>query len=349
MRVPKAKQLPSGNWFIYLRIGGEKIGITEPTEELCVAKAMAYKSGLIELKRHPENKTLCEACNQYIERNRARLSPTTIAGYEKIVNTAFPDLMTRKLKDITPKMVQRAVDIECGRFSNRGKPYSPKSVKNNYGLISTVLRENDISVSVRLPEIKQKPVLILTPQEIYGAVKGSKVELPVLLAMWLSFSLSEIRGLTKSKSIHNGQISIIDTVVDVHGKPVRKTGGKEYKRTRTLDLPPYLANMIDRVDGDIIVPLSANQITRGFYRRLEDANLPHISFHTLRHINASVMADLGIPEVVANDRGGWKTDYVRKRVYTHAFSDSRKRADNAIDSLFESIIANENVNEMQKV
>ena len=66
-------------------------------------------------------------------------------------------------------------------------------------------------------------------------------------------------------------------------------------------------------------------------------------FHALRHINASVMADLSIPTPVAQERGGWKTDSTMKKVYTHTFTDSRIDADNKLDNYFEKIVEkNEN-------
>jgi integrase len=67
-------------------------------------------------------------------------------------------------------------------------------------------------------------------------------------------------------------------------------------------------------------------------------NLPHISFHRLRHINASVMAMLNIPEKTANERGGWSSDYTRKKVYTHTFAADRTAADRKIDEYFNGIV-----------
>ncbi len=62
-----------------------------------------------------------------------------------------------------------------------------------------------------------------------------------------------------------------------------------------------------------------------------------MSFHDLRHMNASVMAMLQIPEKYALERGGWKTDAVMKNVYTHTFSKERKKVDGIIDSYFETM------------
>jgi len=103
-------------------------------------------------------------------------------------------------------------------------------------------------------------------------------------------------------------------------------------------MPPYIQSLIDKVEGDIIVPMSRNVIYKAFASLLKKNNLPHISFHRLRHVNASVMAMLNIPEADANDRGGWKSDYTRKRVYTHVFSEQRKKSDAIIDQHFANII-----------
>lgn len=63
-----------------------------------------------------------------------------------------------------------------------------------------------------------------------------------------------------------------------------------------------------------------------------------ITFHDLRHLNASVMALLRIPDKYAQERGGWKSDQVMKRVYMQTFSEGREKADATINSYFESAI-----------
>jgi hypothetical protein len=48
MKVPKAKQLPSGQWFCRVRVDGQDVCITRPTEKAAVAEAMAVKAGVPE-------------------------------------------------------------------------------------------------------------------------------------------------------------------------------------------------------------------------------------------------------------------------------------------------------------
>ena len=337
MKLPKIIKLPSGSYHSVVMLDGQRISITEETPELVAAKVMSLKAGLIEAKKHPDKIILKDACLKYIESAKGRLSPSTIDGYERIVSNGFPDLMGKRICDIDQKTLQNAIDGECKRFNHRGQKYTPKTVTNRYTFIATVLKGYDKNYKVYLPEVQNTPVFILTPEEIFNAVRGTPVELPVLLSMWLSFTMSEIRGLTKSKSIRGDQISVVETVVRINGADVRKPGGKEQKRTRTLGLPEYIKDLIDKVEGDVIVSQTPASITNRFYRLLEKNNLPHINFHKLRHINASVMAFLQIQPEIADQRGGWKTSYTRERVYTHVFTPQRKEADRKIDEYFTNI------------
>ena len=50
------------------------------------------------------------------------------------------------------------------------------------------------------------------------------------------------------------------------------------------------------------------------------------------------MADMRIPDPIMQQRGGWKTDDVMKKVYTHVFTESRIEADKKIDAAFEAAI-----------
>lgn len=339
IKVPTPRQLPSGRWYIQLRAEGQSI--TEDTAELCIAKAKAIRAGYLAVKKKPENITLRNACTKYIEEKDARLSPSTKEGYEKIRDQYFQSIMDKPLSILTPALIDAAIEGECRRISRRGKPLSPKTIHNAWGFLESVLKRYVPQLSligISLPEIKPVIPTIIEPQTIYRVIQGTEIELPCMLAMWLSLSLSEIKGLTKSKSIVNDQLVISETVIHVNREDIRKAGAKEQKRVRAYNIPAYLKTLIDNTDGDVIVPMTGSAIRHRLKRLLAANGLPHISFHRLRHINASVMAMLNIPEKTANERGGWSSDYTRKQVYTHTFSNQRNDADQKIDAYFESIV-----------
>lgn len=178
-------------------------------------------------------------------------------------------------------------------------------------------------------------------EDIIRAVIGTPVELPCLLAAWLSMSMSEIRGLTKSKSLVGNDIVISETVVYVNGIDERKPGGKEVERSRVLRCPAYIRGLIDKVEGDVIVPATPRSICARYKRIIEKEGIPYISFHKLRHLSASTMAVLGVDRKTAQIRGGWKTSAIMDDIYTHSFSDAQKEADAKMNEHFMSIIAHE--------
>lgn len=53
------------------------------------------------------------------------------------------------------------------------------------------------------------------------------------------------------------------------------------------------------------------------------------------------MALLRIPDKYAQERGGWKSDKVMKRVYQQTFSEERENVDKKIDAYFEKKMQHE--------
>lgn len=342
MKLPAIRQLPSGNWFCRLRIGGRDICITEPTHDLCKAKALAYKTGVLELRANPRRVLLRDACEQYIQDREGVRSETTLEGYRWIVRNLLPGQMDKPIGEITEKSLSRAVQLERQRTTRLGRPTSPKTIKNAVAFVRAVLRDNGVELGhVTMPEVKRKIVQLPPPEDVIRAVTGTDIELPCLLAAWLTLSMSEIRGLTKSKSLRGDHLYVCETLVRVRGKDIRHEGGKEEQRSRVLALPPYVKALIDQVDGDIIVPMTPDHIEGRFNLLLRDAGLPHMTFHQLRHLSASTMAMLGIQKEVAQERGGWKTPHTMNAVYTHTFPEPRRQADEKIDAYFNTLIGNE--------
>lgn len=353
MKLPKIIQLPSGNYFCRLRIDGRDTCITDPSYDVVKARVLAFKTGVLETRRDPARLTLGAACDAYNDARRSVRSPTTVATYEKYRRLYFQGLMPIQIGRLTERDFSRAVALERQRASRRGGQLSAKTLSSVLGYFRGVLREYGIVLGkITAPEVKRKIVRLPQPDLVVQAVRGTDIELPCLLAAWLSLSMSEIRGLKKSTSLTDGMLYVTDTVVRVRtgsrqlpsGKTVgiyediEKEGGKEEERTRAFALPPYLLGLIDAVPGDVIVPLSVRQIERRFQNALDRACLPHMTFHQLRHLNASLMAMLRIQTEIAQERGGWKTPYTMQQVYTHTFDAPRLEADQKIDAWFSSAL-----------
>ena len=370
--MAKAKKLPSGNWrvlvyshsvneldsngnVIYDKNGKpkkkriyESFTSDDPTlKGKKEAEYLAAEFAFIKKKKSkPVNLTLSEAIDKYIEDSNMLLSPTTIQGYKKIKRNSYQELMDIPLKNLSQDLLETAVNNETRRPSKRqgnknARAISPKTVRNSYGLLSAVINKYypDLDCSIQLPSSENTIKELPEPDIIMDIVKDTEIELPVLLAMWLSFSMSEIRGLKKS-FIVNGYITIREVVVDVNREPTRKKQAKTFTRTRRHKIPGYIQYLINKTDPDVdeLITLSGHAIYMRFKRLLAKNGIPHMTFHDLRHVNASVMAMLRIPDKYAMERGGWKTDKVMKKVYTHTFSEEREKVDIVIDSYFEQVL-----------
>lgn len=345
--MAKARKLPSGSWRALVFAGYDQNrkriyeSFTAPTKKEAEFLAAEFAAQRKIVSKTPSNIILADAIDNYIQSKNNILSPTTIASYKKIKRYSFQGIMNLPLKKITPELMQEAVNTEAKRklVTNPRKTVSPKTVCDSYGLICSVIKTyvpSWNSHSIRLPQRERKFKELIPPETIMKVVAGTSIELPVLLAMWLSFTMSEIRGLTKSKSIDGDFLTIQEVIVDVENNPVKKSIAKNPYRNRRHRIPPYIRELIEKTDPqeDYLVPLTGNTIYKRWSRLLAENDLPHMSFHDLRHVNASVMALLRVPDKYAQERGGWKTDTVMKSVYQHTFSSEREAVDDLIDEFF---------------
>ena len=64
-----------------------------------------------------------------------------------------------------------------------------------------------------------------------------------------------------------------------------------------------------------------------------------MTLHDLRHINASIMLALGVPDKYAMERGGWSTPSTLKNVYQHTFTAEREETDKKIDNYMDDLFS----------
>ena len=221
--------------------------------------------------------------------------------------------------------------------------YSAKTVYNASGLISAVIRafRPEFNYRVTLPRREKKKKDLPTPAEVIKAFKGSDMELIVLLGLWQGFRVSEIRGLKKS-DFKDGVLSINRVVVTVDNKPVEKELAKTETSKRSLQVPPAVQALVDNVQGEYITTLSGERIYKKFKQVMIKLGYPEATFHDLRHLNASVMLMLGVPDKYAMERGGWANTATLKNVYQETFSSERQAVDTKIDNFFEDIYSRTN-------
>lgn len=339
----KATKTPSGKYRVQVVAGYNEYGkrvvksFTAETEWEALKMADDFRKGVVTDKNEL---TVYGAFNRYIESRSNILSPSTIKGYNTIKNSRLQAIKDIKIKDLTVADVQMAVNLDAKRLSR-------KSIRSAIALLGSALDLQEVELKlnkVTLPMSAPKDKYIPRVELVLQAIVGTELELPCLLAMWLSLRVSEVRGLQfKDISPDKQGIYIRRAKMEIDGKDVVRECNKTVKSTRKNTLPKYLYELIEKVphehDDDFIVQMSYDVLRRRFKKLMTKNNL-NITFHTLRHEFATTLNDLGIPSEYIQKLGGWSTDNVMKSVYTHTIINKELMYQTTIDNFFLDSIQN---------
>lgn len=331
MKIPKAVKLPSGSWRVSVMIDGRRVSITQPTKQDAEREAAALKAGVKKVKSKTRL-TVGEAIDRYIESKNAVLSPSTILGYRKIRKNAFPELMPLLCSAVTQEKAQRAVN-------KMARDKSPKSVRNAYGLFTAAMAAEypEARFCVTLPQKEAPKIKIPTMDEIrvlLADCKGTNFELPFLLAVWLGLRTSEIRGLTWD-CIDGDVLTVKQAIVDGEDGPNLKQP-KTFSGNRHLPIPPYILGLIQATPrkDEFIVHYSRNSLYKQLHRACIRCEIEPFRFHDLRHVNASAMLALNVPDKYAMERMGHASNHMLKSVYQHTMNEKSTAVANIVDHYF---------------
>lgn len=345
-----AKKLPSGSWRCQVYSHTEEI----PQKDGTIKKKRIYRSFTCSTPG-PAGKRKCEqmaaswaadketsskcsasfgtALDEYIHSRENVLSPRTIMDYKCTRKNYIQSLMPIPIDRITQEDVQRAVNLEAVYLS-------PKTIRNIHGLISAVLKvyRPEFALNTSLPKKKKVELYIPSDEDIkklIGAVEGTDMELPVLLAAFGPMRRGEICAL-HAEDIEGSLVHVQRNMVCTeNGSWIEKTP-KSYAGDRRIKFPDFVIEKLEGHSGRI-VRLTPDQITNKFQHVLKNAGLPHFRFHDLRHYSASVQHAIGIPDAYIMQRGGWGNDGVLKAVYRHAMYDREAKMDRLANGHFEEL------------
>jgi len=317
MKLPTARQLPSGAWFCRIRIDGKDISITRETEKEAIAEAMAIKAGIKDASKRPKKKTLSQAVSDYIDSRKNILSPSTIRGYRIIQKNRFPQLMQKDIFSLTADQCQRAVNTDA-------KLVNAKTLTNSWRFISSVIyEETDQRFHIRLPQIVPAERPWLTPEQIpvfVAAVRGDPIEIPALLAL-SSLRRSELLNLRWSDvDLQTDYLKVNGAAVfDEDGQLIRKQETKNKTSRRLVPLIPPLKEALICAEqhSEYIVTWHPNSIMCRINRICKENGLPEVGLHGLRHSFASLAYHLDMPEKIVMELGGWADNQTMRKIYTH--------------------------------
>lgn len=354
MKVPEPRRLPSGSWFIQLRLGGESIPVTSTSKQVCIKEAQAIKAEYLAGKRAPKPEPLPEvplltvAIDNYLDKKSNTLSPSTIRGYRAIQKHRFQAVMQRPVDCIQDSEWQGLINAEMALAS-------PKTVVNAFKFLRTVIRQqtgHEIPMNgLTLPSVPPADTAFLTADEIpqfVDAIKGSRVAVAALLAL-SSLRISEISAL-KWENIPKNPTFIKVSGAVVRGYDtawVRKKQNKNRTSTRSVPiLIPELSEAIERLrkPSGPIMDYDQDTLRVEVHKACQRAKITDVTVHGLRHSFASLSYHLQVPEKIAMEIGGWSDPGTMHKIYTHIAQSDITRYQTAMADFY-SKKREENANE----
>ena len=212
-----------------------------------------------------------------------------------------------------------------------------------------LIKENPVKLIDRIqPEVQEKTCYNTEEtRALLKSVKGTSIEVPVYLAVFLGMRRSEIAGLKwEDVNFEERTITIRSARVQV-GQEIVTKKPKTQKSQRKLLMPDVVCQVLQRekkrepvkgsmaeptVRSEYVVnmvngqPFRPNYISDRFTAHLKRHGLKQIRFHDLRHTFASIALDQGADIYEISASLGHANVHVTTSVYLHELDPVKRGA-----------------------
>lgn len=343
--MAKARLLPSGAYQTRITkvIGGKKITksfTVHPKEMQGSSKRAKLQSELLarQWKLSAEDEeiygpTVGTAMENFIEKRRKVLSPSTITNYELFV-PYFKSIAHISINDIKTADIQPLV-------SEWGLNLTAKTIKNRISFLLTVLddAECDRKFKIVFPKNPSRKVKAPELEDVQRLIRYAPEDLlPIIyLAAVGSMRRGELAGLKQSDISREMRLIYVHTDVVKSGKEWVLKNFTKNGIARTVELPQFIIDLIPKSDNpnDFVFGLNPSQISNRYDRYRRKLGLS-CSLHSLRHFAASFRSDLNIPRKYIEEVGGWeKGSKALTKIYDDNSDAGRKKYTQIANSFVE--------------
>ena len=268
---------------------------------------------------------------EWLEIAKGRLAVATYSSYAAMIKKPVGSYFRQRnltLRELEARHLQMF-------YSEMLRKVKPNTVIHYHAIIHSALKyavKTDMLVQNVADKVDRpkknsfQPVFLSAEemQKMFEALRGTKLELPVLVAAFYGFRRGEVLGLKwDAIDFERGTISVIRTVttITLDGKQteIEQQSAKTKSSLRTLPLIGSFREYFLQVkeaqelnkqvcgncynheyDGFVFVDelgerMRANYLTSAFPKFLEDHGLRRMRFHDLRHSCASLLLANGVP------------------------------------------------------
>lgn len=311
------------------------------------------EDGLVFKRKRTSVSDMCQMVTEEVLSKS--LKRTSLQGYKSARKKIDETIGARFVSDIKPFDIQQWVN-------ELSETLSPKTVKNYYSFLKrcfdTFAKWEEIPQSpcryIDLPTISKQEVEIIHKEDLRKLLTALDTipreqydyKVAILLALFGGLRRAEICGLRESDvDLDTGRASIVQTLnLDASG-PFEDTP-KTKSSVRTVYYPPGITAEIRNlvyihkemqlrlgskwagsdklIKGQFGKDMYPDNLWHFLARFLKAHDLPHVSFHALRHTYTSMLADLDIPLSQISKSLGHAQQSTTLDIYSHLFSDPDK-------------------------
>ena len=297
--------------------------------------------------------TVSEWVDEWLGRPGKR--PSSLYRDRQAFRVFLPVFGSMFLVDVSAHAVQAAVDA-------RARVVAPGTVRRDFASLKAVFNAAvDLDLIERSPTRRIKlPATFPPEREAFGPADVAKLtqEIPppyralVLVAAVLGLRWGEAVALRVCDIDFAGAtVTVAQTVEELAGHVRLVPYGKTRTSLRSMTVPRFILEALaahlathrppdhDAEDLVFVGPKGAI-LRRNFVRRIlqpaaERAGLPKsLTFHMLRHVALSSMAEAGLPYSVTQARAGHATARMTMEVYSHRSSAADHAAADMLESFF---------------
>ena len=307
---------------------------------------------------------------EWLEIAKGRLAVATYSSYAAMIKKPVGPYFRQRnltLRELEARHLQMF-------YSEMLRKVKPNTVIHYHAIIHSALKyavKTDMLVQNVADKVDRpkknsfQPVFLSAEemQKMFEALRGTKLELPVLVAAFYGFRRGEVLGLKwDAIDFERGTISVIRTVttITLDGKQteIEQQSAKTKSSLRTLPLIGSFREYFLQVkeaqelnkqvcgncynyeyDGFVFVDelgerMRANYLTSAFPKFLENHGLRRMRFHDLRHTCASLLLSNGISMKQIQIWLGHSTFSTTADIYAHLDYSAQEASANAMNGMF---------------
>jgi integrase len=308
----------------------------------------------------PGRLTTAEFLEQWLDASRSRVGPRTWERYAQLMRLhVVPVLGSIPLGKLRPLHLERLYSKLLG------KGLAARTVLHVHRVLHSSLHQavrwqlvsRNVAGAVTPPRPVTRDIEAIDPDQavrLVESVKGTLLEVPVVLALGTGMRRGEVLGLRwVDIDLSSGRARIAQTLQATQ-EGLRFLPPKTHRSKRSVSLPAFVVEMLRRHrkeqnerrlmvgeawhDHDLVIdrgngePLPPHTLSQQFRAASKAAGLD-LNFHGLRHAHASLMLAGGIHLKVVSERLGHSTIAITADLYSHVNPRVEDQAAAALDAL----------------